>query len=253
MVEMVSNVAFGAALLAGLLGFIEWLLPKSARHKLKDATAAIWMWLAEQNSHPYGRFLASPAAQVLLLALGLLPIGLAAFFLTQVMLQVGGGNQDFVAFVSTTMAVTILAALATAFLLRRLFGRLISWTVRGAMPIAWFVKALVISAGAFVVLCVPFLFYETLTTLVGTLPTGVGLALFVLVLFVYSLALVIFGGYCLMFLSVALYALAILILLGTFKVFALIFDRISSSEKGVIAGLVVALTVIGSIARAWKF
>lgn len=252
MVEIVSNVAFGAALLAGLLGFIEWLLPKSARQKLRDATAATWIWLAEQSSHPYGRFLTRPAAQILLLALGLLPIGLAAYFLVQVMLQVGGGNADFVSFVSTAMAVTILAALATAFLFRRLLGRLIAWTVRGTSPVVWCLKALAISVGAFVVLCVPFLFYETFTILVGTLPTGVGLAFFVVVLFVYSLALVIFGGYCLMFLSVAIYALATVVLLGLFKVFALIFDRISSSEKGVIAGLVVALTVIGTIARTWK-
>lgn len=252
MLEVLSNVVFSAALLAGVLGFIEWLLPKASKQRLKDTTTAVWMWLAEQSSHPYGRFLSSPAAQVVLVLLGLIPIGLAAWFLTQVMLAVGGNNQDFYNFVTTAMAATILAALATAFLLRRVFGRLITWTVRGERPIVWLAKALLISAAAFAILCVPFLLYETATTLVGTLPTGVGLGFFVVVLFVYSLALVLFGGYCLMFLSVAVYALATLVLLVLFRAFALIFDRISSSEKGVLAGLVVALTVIGTIARSWK-
>lgn len=248
---VVSNVAFAAALLAAVLGFVEWLLPRASKQKLKDGATAIWMWLAEQSSQPYGRLLSRPAAQIVLLALGLIPIGLAAAFLTQVMLAVGGGNADFVRFVGTAMALTIVAALGTAFLLRRVFGRLIAWTAKGDRPIVWLLKALLISVAAFAVLCVPFLYYETFTTLVGTLPTGVGLAFFVLVLFVYSLALVLFGGYSLMFLSVAVYAVATLVLLIAFRVFALIFDRLSSSEKGLLAGLIVALTAIGTVCRAY--
>lgn len=252
MLEMLSNVVFAAALLAGVLGFIEWLLPKASKQKLKDGTTAIWMWLAEQSSHPYGRFLSTPAAQIVLLLLGLIPIALATWVLWLGMLAVGGDNQDFYTFVTTAMVVTIALALATAFFLRRIFGRLISWTVKGTLPIVWLLKALLISVAAFAILCVPFLFYETATIMIGTLPLGVGLAFFVVVLFVYSLALVLFGGYSLMFLSVAIYSVATLLLLGFFRAFAVIFDRISSSEKGVLAGLVVALTVIGTIARSWK-
>jgi hypothetical protein len=252
MLELISNLAFAAALLAGLLGLIEWLLPKSAKQKLKDATAAAWIWLEEQNSSPYRAFLAGPAVQLPLLGLGLVPIAFATYFLVRYgMLAVPNGTQIFYTFVTATIAVTVAAALATAFVVRRMFGRLVQWTIAGSQPLFWVLKALLIAIGAFVVLCVPFFFYLQAIELIGTLPEIVALALFVVVLFIYSLAIVLFGGYWLMFLLVAAYATVILVVLALFKAFALVFDRISSSEKGVLAGLVVALTAIGTICRAY--